>query len=200
MYRLAFIAVLLAGTNPAGLKEHVERLVTQVRVTAADFDLKTEKGQEAFKAADVRAAEAAGELMAALQEHPEAWVWARPELRRMPAAADRRDLKLRLIELLAWDADPASLEILDAELKADARGIPVRAIIRMDAHGSTVAAKALAGIVAEEPGFRNLEAAIHLGLKGDRKAGRGRATSTASPTAPRWRASGSATTNRGRAW
>ena len=131
MTRLALIAVLLAGTKPAGLKEHVERLVAQVRVSAADFDLKTHKGQEAFKSADVRAAEASGELLATLQKNPEAWVWARPELRRMPAAADRRDLKLRLIELLAHDADSASVKILDAELKADARGIPVRAIIRM---------------------------------------------------------------------
>lgn len=170
MTKIALIALLLAGTNPAGLKEHIERLVAQARVSAADFDLKTKEGQEAFKNADVRAAEASGELMVILLKHPDAWAWARPELRKMPAAADRRDLKLRMIEMLAWDPDPTSVKILDRELKADARGIPVRAIIRMDAHGSAVAAKALAAIVKQEPSFHNMEAAIHLGLKGDKQA------------------------------
>jgi len=165
----AAFLVLAAGAAEDGLKDKVEKLVAQVRVSEADFDLSTPRGQEAYKAADMAAAEAGGELLAALQKHPEAWKWARPGL-KLPRAAERRDLKYRLIELLAHDSDAETLKLLDAELAADAKAFPVRSIIRMDANGAPGAAKALDKLVAEEPGFRNLEAAIHLGLKGKKNA------------------------------
>jgi len=176
MTRIALIwmaclgAVSLAGEEEAELQARVEKLVAQVRVAAADFDFSTQRGQDAFKMADVRASEASGSLLMMFQQYPKAWRWARPGLRDLPREAKRRDLKLRLIELLSHDADKETLELLAAELKADARGIRVRAIIRMDRNDVVGAAKALDTIVAEKPGYRNLEAAIHLGFKGKKNA------------------------------
>jgi len=174
MTRFAITSALLFATIASAgedqLKPTVEKLIATMRVSQVDFDLKTLRGQDEFKAAYMRAEQAGAELTGLLMKQPSAWKWARPGLRKMPRAADRRDMKLRLIELLSYDTDAESMEVLAAELAANDKGFPVRAIIRMDWNGAPGADKALDKIVAEKPAFRNLEAAIHLGLKGNKNA------------------------------
>ena len=165
---MAAVTATVATAGDAPLQKEAKQLASQLRVSAADHDFGSQEGRDSYKMAAMRAEKATTKLTRLLMRHEGAWPWVREDLRRWPDPKTHGDLRSRLLEILALDPDPKSHKLLAAELERDPGAFPRKALMRLDSHGNKAARTRLVRVVAGKPGFANLDAAIHLGLSGDK--------------------------------
>ncbi|MHC4958054.1 MAG: hypothetical protein ACYTGN_06725 [Planctomycetota bacterium] len=169
MLRIMLIVLLAAPVALAGPEapKSLKEAVQQLRFSKADVDWTSDKCKEHFQRGYKAARIAMEHLRKATSESPKAWKTIRADLQKLPTDPERRDVKERLIDILAWDQHESSRALLKRELKADPDAFSAVTLITLDRADMPAASRRLVTLVQQEPSYYNLYAAIHLATKGD---------------------------------
>jgi hypothetical protein len=153
---------VLSTLPPPRHRVVLDRLFREIRVGAADVDSTLPNAFELRK----RGTHSARDLQARLTEHPEYWGYVLPRLTLLPGER-HRDVKTRLIGILAEDPELRAGWLFGELLRTEAASIELDPLLRLAERGFRPAHGEIAARFSASEGDARILLALYFAMRGD---------------------------------